>query len=30
MTTNAMLDLRAERLTVADFVELTKQITANR
>ncbi|MBS7565911.1 16S rRNA (adenine(1518)-N(6)/adenine(1519)-N(6))-dimethyltransferase RsmA [Mucilaginibacter sp. Bleaf8] len=30
MTNEAMLDLRAERLTVADFVELTNKITANR
>ncbi|MDT3402925.1 16S rRNA (adenine(1518)-N(6)/adenine(1519)-N(6))-dimethyltransferase RsmA [Mucilaginibacter terrae] len=30
MATDTMLDLRAERLTVADFVELTNRITANR
>lgn len=30
MNTDTMLDLRAERLTVADFVELTNRITANR
>lgn len=30
MANNATLDLRAERLSVADFVELTNQITANR
>jgi 16S rRNA (adenine1518-N6/adenine1519-N6)-dimethyltransferase len=30
MTDEPMLDLRAERLSVADFVELTKKIMANR
>jgi 16S rRNA (adenine1518-N6/adenine1519-N6)-dimethyltransferase len=30
MATDATLDLRAERLSVADFVELTNRITANR
>jgi 16S rRNA (adenine1518-N6/adenine1519-N6)-dimethyltransferase len=30
MTDNTTLDLRAERLTVADFVKLTKEILANR
>ena len=30
MTAEAMLDLRAERLSVDDFVKLTNQITANR
>ena len=30
MTEDNMLDLRAERLSVADFVELTNRITANR
>ncbi len=30
MTDEPMLDLRAERLTVADFVKLTNQIVANR
>jgi 16S rRNA (adenine1518-N6/adenine1519-N6)-dimethyltransferase len=30
MTDNATLDLRAERLTVADFVKLTQAISANR
>jgi len=30
MTAEAMLDLRAERLSVNDFVKLTNQITANR
>lgn len=30
MTDEAMLDLRAERLSVADFVNLTNKITANR
>jgi 16S rRNA (adenine1518-N6/adenine1519-N6)-dimethyltransferase len=30
MTNDPMLDLRAERLTVADFVKLTNEITANR
>ncbi|TWI98804.1 16S rRNA (adenine1518-N6/adenine1519-N6)-dimethyltransferase [Mucilaginibacter frigoritolerans] len=30
MTDNAMLDLRAERLTVADFVKLAQDISANR
>jgi len=30
MTDEPMLDLRAERLSVTDFVELTKKITANR
>lgn len=30
MTDEAMLDLRAERLTVQDFVALTNKITANR
>jgi 16S rRNA (adenine1518-N6/adenine1519-N6)-dimethyltransferase len=30
MTEEPLLDLRAERLSVADFVSLTKQITANR
>jgi 16S rRNA (adenine1518-N6/adenine1519-N6)-dimethyltransferase len=30
MTEEPLLDLRAERLTVSDFVKLTKQITANR
>jgi len=30
MTDEPMLDLRAERLSVADFVELTNKITANR
>ncbi|WP_428328347.1 16S rRNA (adenine(1518)-N(6)/adenine(1519)-N(6))-dimethyltransferase RsmA [Mucilaginibacter sp.] len=30
MTEDPLLDLRAERLTVADFVKLTIQITANR
>ncbi|WP_345950452.1 16S rRNA (adenine(1518)-N(6)/adenine(1519)-N(6))-dimethyltransferase RsmA [Mucilaginibacter sp. PAMB04274] len=30
MTNEPMLDLRAERLTVANFVELTNKITANR
>jgi 16S rRNA (adenine1518-N6/adenine1519-N6)-dimethyltransferase len=30
MTEEPLLDLRAERLSVADFVNLTKQITANR
>jgi 16S rRNA (adenine1518-N6/adenine1519-N6)-dimethyltransferase len=30
MTEEPMLDLRAERLSVADFVKLTQQISANR
>ncbi len=30
MTGEALLDLRAERLSVGDFVKITKQITANR
>lgn len=30
MAADTILDLRAERLTVADFVELTNRITANR
>ncbi|MDB5030230.1 16S rRNA (adenine(1518)-N(6)/adenine(1519)-N(6))-dimethyltransferase RsmA [Mucilaginibacter sp.] len=30
MTEEPLLDLRAERLTVDDFVKITKQITANR
>jgi len=30
MTDNTTLDLRAERLTVADFVKLTQEISANR
>lgn len=30
ITTDTLLDLRAERLTVADFVELTNRITASR
>jgi len=30
MTSEPMLDLRAERLTVNDFVKLTKEISANR
>ena len=30
MTEEPLLDLRAERLTVADFVKITQQITANR
>ncbi|MVN92520.1 16S rRNA (adenine(1518)-N(6)/adenine(1519)-N(6))-dimethyltransferase RsmA [Mucilaginibacter aquatilis] len=30
MAADTMLDLRAERLTVADFIELTNRITANR
>lgn len=30
LTDEPMLDLRAERLSVADFVELTKKISANR
>jgi 16S rRNA (adenine1518-N6/adenine1519-N6)-dimethyltransferase len=30
MADDTLLDLRAERLTVADFVELTNRITANR
>ncbi|MDB5114759.1 MAG: rRNA ((1518)-N(6)/adenine(1519)-N(6))-dimethyltransferase, partial [Mucilaginibacter sp.] len=30
MTEEPLLDLRAERLTVGDFVKITKQITANR
>jgi 16S rRNA (adenine1518-N6/adenine1519-N6)-dimethyltransferase len=30
LTDNIILDLRAERLTVADFVKLTQAISANR
>jgi len=30
MTDEPMLDLRAERLSVADFVKLTNQIVVNR
>jgi 16S rRNA (adenine1518-N6/adenine1519-N6)-dimethyltransferase len=30
MTEEPLLELRAERLSVADFVELTKKIMANR
>ncbi|MCC8427138.1 16S rRNA (adenine(1518)-N(6)/adenine(1519)-N(6))-dimethyltransferase RsmA [Mucilaginibacter sp. UR6-11] len=30
MTGEPLLDLRAERLTVADFVKITQQVTANR